>query len=165
MKRIRMEKAELKSWEEVDQALKAIAEAQNEISIVEAGMNLQIDEIKKAYDEKIRSYKDNIKKQELLIKDFSSGRRDDMKGKSRELTFGTVGFRKSTKLVLPKTLARVVASLKKAGMADCVTVKETVNKDILKTYPEQDILKVGGSLKVEDTFWYETKSIALSKEV
>ena len=55
----------------------------------------------------------------------------------------------------------MIAALRKRGMEDCISVKETVNKDILKQYDEQRILEVGGSLKVEDAFWYETKQAEL----
>lgn len=157
MKRVRMEEPHLKSWEDVNEALRLIAEAQNEIAMVEAGMNVQIDTIKMTYEEKISEYKKQIKQQELLIKEFTTDRKDQLDGKTKDLTFGKVGFRKSTKLQLPKTLDRVIAALRKKGMDDCISVKETVNKDILKQYDEQQILDVGGSLKVEDAFWYETK--------
>lgn len=157
MKRVRMEEPHLKNWEDVNEALRLIAEAQNEIAMVEAGMNVQIDTIKMTYEEKISEYKKQIKQQELLIKEFTTDRKDQLDGKTKDLTFGKVGFRKSTKLQLPKALDRVIAALRKKGMDDCISVKETVNKDILKQYDEQQILDVGGSLKVEDAFWYETK--------
>lgn len=161
MKRVRMEEPELKTWEDVNQALRLIAEAQNEIAMVEAGMNVQIDTIKLTYEEKIKEYKKQIKQQELLIKEFTTDRKDQLDGKTKDLTFGKVGFRKSTKLQLPKVLDKVIAALRKNGMEDCIIRKETVNKDILKQYDEQQILEVGGSLKVEDAFWYETKQVDL----
>ncbi len=157
MKRVRMEEPHLKNWEDVNEALRLIAEAQNEIAMVEAGMNVQIDTIKMTYEEKILEYKKQIKQQELLIKEYTTDKKDQLDGKTKDLTFGKVGFRKSTKLQLPKALDRVIAALRKKGMDDCISVKETVNKDILKQYDEQQILDVGGSLKVEDAFWYETK--------
>lgn len=162
-KRVRMEAASLKTWEEVDQSLKEIADAQNEISIIESAMNMQIDAIKSVNDDKIKSYRDEIKKQELLIKEYTTDYKDDLKGRSRDLTFGKVGFRKSTRLMLPKAVDKVIKSLRKNDMSDCIVVKETVNKDVLKTYDEKDILKVGGSLKVEDTFWYETKQVSIQE--
>lgn len=161
MKRVRMEEPELKNWEDVNEALRLIAEAQNEIAMVEAGMNVQIDAIKLTYEEKIQEYKKQIKQQELLIKEFTTDKKDQLDGKTKDLTFGRVGFRKSTKLQLPKALEKVIATLKKKGMEDCISVKATVNKDILKQYPEEEILAVGGSLKVEDAFWYETKQAEL----
>lgn len=161
MKRVRMEEPELKTWEDVNQSLRLIAEAENEIAMVEAGMNVQIDTIKQTYEEKIREYKKQIKQQELLIKEFTTDKKDQLDGRTKDLTFGKVGFRKSTKLQLPKVLDKVIAALKKNGMDDCIIRKETVNKDILKQYKEQQILDVGGCLKVEDAFWYETKQVDL----
>ncbi len=161
MKRVRMERPELKTWDDVNEALRLIAEAQNEIAMMEAGMNVQIDTIKQAYEEKVQEYKKQIKQKELLIKEFTTDKRDQLDGKTKDLTFGKVGFRKSTKLQLPKALDKVIAALRKRGMEDCISVKETVNKDILKQYDEQRILEVGGSLKVEDAFWYETKQAEL----
>lgn len=161
MKRVRMEGSELKNWEDVNEALRLIAEAQNEIAMVEAGMNVQIDTIKLTYEEKIEGYKKQIKQQELLIKEFTTDNKEQLNGRTKDLTFGKVGFRKSTRLQLPKALDKVIAALRKKGMEDCISVKETVNKDILKQYDEQQILDVGGSLKVEDAFWYETKQVDL----
>ena len=164
MGRTRIETPHLRSWEEVNDALRIIAEAQNEISIVESGMNMQIDAVKEVHEAKIKEYRETIKRQELLVKEYTSDRRDELNGKSKDLTFGKVGFRKSTKLILPKALDRVISSLRKNGMDSCIVLKESVNKDVLKTYPEEDILKVGGSIKVEDTFWYETKGVELARE-
>lgn len=66
--------------------------------------------------------------------------------------------------MLPKMIEAVLENLKKFNMHDCINTKESVNKDILKTYSPDVILNIGGTLKTEDTFWYETKRDALSKE-
>ena len=160
--RKRMETPMLQDWDAVDMALKAIAN--NELAVINGSMNMQINALKEASDSMAKPYKEEIKKQELLIKEFTQANRADMKGKSRRLTFGTVGFRASTKLSLPKEIKKVITLLKKSGMEDCITVKEGVNKDILKTYDERDILKVGGKLSREDTFYYETEQTAVSEE-
>ncbi len=162
--RKRMETPMLQDWDAVDMALKAIAEANNELAVINGSMNMQINALKEASDSMAKPYKEEIKKQELLIKEFTQANRADMKGKSRRLTFGTVGFRASTKLSLPKEIKKVITLLKKSGMEDCITVKEGVNKDILKTYDEKDILKVGGKLSREDTFYYETEQTAVAEE-
>jgi phage host-nuclease inhibitor protein Gam len=94
---------------------------------------------------------------ELQLKEFTLLNKADLSGKTKELAFGRLGFRMSTRLVLPKVADGVIAQLKKMGMADCVSVKEQVNKEILKTYEEKTILAVGASLEKKDTFWYETK--------
>ena len=146
MGRKRMEEPALKSWEEVDSTLKQIREAEIALSKISADAERCMIDIREQAETEAQPYKDKIKRMELHLK-----------GKTKEMPFGRVGFRLSTKLVLPKVVETVINSLKKYGMADCVVVKETVNKEILKTYDEATILAVGASLKKEDTFWYETK--------
>lgn len=161
--RKRMENAMLGSWEDVDMALKAIAAANNELAVINGSMNMQIDALKEASDNMAQPYREEIKKQELLIREFVQANRNEMKGKSRKLTFGTVGFRMSTKLALPREVKKVIALLRRNGMDDCITIKEGVNKDVLRTYAEKDILKVGGKLKKEDVFYYETDKLTISE--
>ena len=164
--RKRMEDPVLRDWNEVDSALKAIAEAENQIAILESSMNIQINALKEGFAEKAEPYKEAIKKYEVMIKEYVSENKGDLSGKSKELNFGKVGFRFSTKVSLPKKLDKLIQTLRKHGMEDCITVKETVNKDVLKTYDEKDIIKVGATLKKEDTFWYETKKEeSLKKDV
>lgn len=163
MARKRMEEPVLKSWDEVDSTLKKIREAEIEISKISADMEKCILDIKEKADEEAAPFRDEIKKLELQLKEYTTLNKDELKGKSREMTFGSVGFRLSTRLVLPKMVDKVIKQLRKSGMGDCVIVKESVNKEILKTYDEKTILMVGASLKKEDTFWYETKQEDLSE--
>ena len=149
MARKRMEDPSLKSWDEVNAALKLIRDNEIELELIEADMGKKIADIKEQAAEQAVPYRDDIKKLELQVK-------------SREMDFGKVGFRMSTKLMLPKQVEKVIKTLKKYGMGDCITVKESVNKDILKTYDEKTILSVGETLKKEDTFWYETNREELS---
>ena len=147
MARKRMEDPSLKSWDEVNAALKLIRDNEIELELIEADMGKKIADIKEL---------------ELQVKEFVTLNKAELKGKSREMDFGKVGFRMPTKLMLPKQVEKVIKTLKKYGMGDCITVKESVNKDILKTYDEKTILSVGGTLKKEDTFWYETNREELS---
>lgn len=159
--RKRIETPTLNNWNEADQSLKAIAEAENELAIIVASMNMQVDAIKEAADKAAKPYKELIKKHELMIKEYAGDNKESLDGKSKNLTFGKIGFRLSTKVVLPKLLDKVIKNLRKYEMEDCIIQKETVNKDVLKTYEEKDILKVGGSLKKEDLFYYETRKDAI----
>ncbi len=162
MARKRVTEPQLKNWEEVDQCLKVMSDAENEITRIEAEMNRQIAEIKKAAEEGARCHKEMIKQNEGKIKEFTTVHKDELKGKSKVLTFGKVGFRLSTKLLLPSSVADVILKLRENGMLDCINVKETVDKEAVKNYGEEDILKIGGYLQKSDTFWYETDKDALS---
>ena len=158
MGRKRMEEPALKSWEEVDSMLKQIREAEIAVTDISTTAEKLILDIKQQAEEDAQQYKDKIKQYELQVKEFTTVHRDEMlPAKSKEMTFGQVGFRMSTKVILPKKVERVIAKLKKLGMGDCIITKETVDKDILKTYDEKTILEVGGTLKKSDAFWYETK--------
>lgn len=158
MGRKRMEDPELKSWEEADNTLKQIREAEIALSDISTTAEKLILDIRQQAEEDAQPYKDSIKKMELQLKEFTTQHRADMlPAKSKEMTFGLVGFRVSTKVMLPRKLERVITKLKKLGMADCIITKETVDKDILKTYDEKTIMEVGGTLKKTDAFWYETK--------
>lgn len=162
MARKRVTEPQLKSWEEVDLCLKEIADAENEIKSIEAEMNKKIAELKKDAEEGARQHKEVIKQNEGKIKEYSTVHKDEMKGKSKLLTFGKVGFRLSTRLLLPSAISDVIVKLRENGMFDCINVKETVDKDVIKNYGEEDIQKIGGYLQKSDTFWYETDKEALA---
>lgn len=163
MPRKRMEEAALKSWEEADAVLKQIRDAELELTRITGDMEKCINDVRQHAEEEAAPYKDEIKKLELQLKELTSLNKGELKGKSRELAFGAVGFRMSTSLVLPKVTDGVIRTLKKLGMGDCINIKETVNKDVLKTYDEKTILLVGASLKKKDTFWYETRREELAE--
>lgn len=165
MARKRVTEPQLKSWEEVDECLKIMSDAENQLSVITAQMNAAIAEAKKAAEEQAAEYKERIKQNEGKIKEFTTIRKEDLKGKSKQLTFGTVGFRQSTKLLLPSDTAEVILKLRENGMADCINVKETINKDTVKSYPEEEILRIGGYLQRSDSFWYETDKDTLAEAV
>lgn len=165
MARKRVTEPQLKSWEDVDACLKVMGDAENEISVITAEMNAAIAQAKKEAEERAAQFKETIKQNEGKIKEFTTIRKEELKGKSRQLTFGTVGFRQSTKLLLPSDTAEVILKLRENGMADCINVKETINKDTVKSYPEEDILRIGGYLQRSDTFWYETDKDTLAESV
>lgn len=165
MARKRVTEPQLKSWEDVDACLKVMGDAENEISVITAEMNAAIAQAKKEAEERAAQFKETIKQNEGKIKEFTTIRKEELKGKSRQLTFGTVGFRQSTKLLLPSDTAEVILKLRENGMADCINVKETINKDTVKSYPEEDILRIGGYLQRSDTFWYETDKDTLAEAV
>lgn len=163
MARKRVTEPQLMSWEQVDDCLKVMSDAENQISVITAEMNAAIAEIKSDAEKRAAQFKETIKQNEGKIKEFTTIRKEDLKGKSKQLTFGTVGFRQSTKLLLPSDTAEVIVKLRENGMADCINVKETINKDTVKSYPEDDILRIGGYLQKTDTFWYETDKDRLAE--
>jgi phage host-nuclease inhibitor protein Gam len=149
-----------KTWADVDDALKKIAEAELDLVDIEGEMNKQIQGIKLTASQEAEPINDRIASLGKDIKAFVEEHRDELDGKTKMLNFGKTGFRLSTKVVLPKPkekLAAIIKSLKARKMTDCIVTVENINKDVLKSkYTEDEIIRVGASLKKEDTFWYET---------
>lgn len=148
----------LRTWDDVNQVLMEIAEAEIRLAQIEGTMNVRINEAKEEAERCAAPIKAKVEQLGKQIKEFAELNRPDFgKAKSKVLTFGEVGFRASTSVVIKKALEEhIVGNLRKLGMGDCVRVVESVNKDVLATYPVDKIVQAGASLKKSDTFWYQT---------
>ena len=149
-------KPEFTLWSEVDNAFREIIECEGCIDEVEVDMNRRITEVKADAEQRTKPMRERISTLETQIRDFVSAHRAELNGKTRTLNFGQTGFRLSTKLVVPSgKIPDVLEALKRHKMSDCITTKTTVNKEALKKYKSEDILKTGAYLRSDDEFWYE----------
>ncbi len=157
----------LHSWEDVNDALRQIAEAQLTLNDIEGEMQKQIVGAQKIAEQESKPHQAEIKRLEQEISRFATEHRDDMgKSKSRVLTFGTVSFRISTSVSLPRAkekLEEIIRRLKSRNMKDCVVTKETVSKDALKKYGKDTVLAVGATWKQEDVFGYDLNLVKLEQ--
>lgn len=150
----------LHNWQEVDDALRQIGEHDRDIKAAENVMNEQIAAAKAAATARVQPLKEQVAELELALKEFALAHRDDMDGrKSKQLSFGSVGFRRSTKIGLPSAkekIAAIVARLRARGMDECVNQPDPkVDKEALKKYGADIVAEVGATLTVEDVFGYE----------
>jgi phage host-nuclease inhibitor protein Gam len=149
------------SWDEADEALREIGELQRSIEAAEHEMQRLIDAAKEQAGEATQANRLRISELEQRLNAFADSRLEEFaKAKTRELTFGFIGFRKSTKLTLPRggKLAELMRKLKEMHMADCIIYPEPkIDKEALKKYPPGEILAAGAGLEITDNFWYETK--------
>lgn len=160
MARKKLNMITLHSWQECDDALRSIGENTRDIAAIENVMNEQIAAAKAAASDKAAPLKEQIAELELALREYALTHQDDMDGrKSKPLTFGTVGFRRSTRIQLPgakEKLAAIVARLKAKGMSDCVVQPDArVDKEALKKYGAEQVAEVGATLIVEDVFGYD----------
>lgn len=147
---------ELESWTEADLSLKKVAECQLALDTIEAEMNMKINDAKAEAKKLAEPLQLVIEDQKKLIQDYVEGHKAELDGKSKQLTFGRVGFRQSTSVTVPtKKIPRIIENLRKFGMENCIKVTESVNKDILATYESKDIVKIGASVKTVDRFFCE----------
>ena len=162
-----IEAPRLKSWEDVNDALRQIAEAQIALGDIESEMQKQVLGAQKIAEAESKPYQDSIGKLEREIKDFVADHREDMgKTKSKLLTFGEVGFRLSTSVSLPRAKEKVeeiIRRLKARQMTDCIVVEEKVSKEALKKYGEDTVNAVGATWKQKDVFGYEVNIAKLEQ--
>lgn len=162
-----VEAPSLHSWEDVNDALRQIAEAQIALGEIQSDMQKQILGAQKVAEEQSKPLNDNVAKLEREIKSFVTDHRDEMgKTKSVVLTFGEVGFRLSTSVSLPRAkekLEEIIRRLKSRQMTDCIVVEEKVSKEALKKYGEDTVNAVGAMWKQSDVFGYEVNIAKLEQ--
>lgn len=162
-----IEAPSLHSWEDVNDALRQIAEAQIALGEIQSDMQKQILGAQKVAEEQSKPLNDNVAKLEREIKSFVTDHRDEMdKTKSVVLTFGEVGFRLSTSVSLPRAkekLEEIIRRLKSRQMTDCIVVEEKVSKEALKKYGEDTVNAVGATWKQSDVFGYEVNIAKLEQ--
>lgn len=162
-----VEAPSLHSWEDVNDALRQIAEAQIALGEIQSDMQKQILGAQKVAEEQSKPLNDNVAKLEREIKSFVTDHRDEMgKTKSVVLTFGEVGFRLSTSVSLPRAkekLEEIIRRLKSRQMTDCIVVEEKVSKEALKKYGEDAVNAVGATWKQSDVFGYEVNIAKLEQ--
>lgn len=145
------------TWEDVDKALRAIAEKQLTIAEIQGEMNKQINGIKQISALEAKPHQDGIDKLSKDIEAFVTEHRGEIQGKTKELNFGRTGFRISTKIKYNKGIkaADVIAALLKLGRKDCVKTTQTVIADNLKKQTLETLDNVGAYLDRKDEFWLE----------
>lgn len=162
-----VEAPSLHSWEDVNDALRQIAEAQIALGEIQSDMQKQILGAQKVAEEQSKPLNDNVAKLEREIKSFVTDHRDEMgKTKSVVLTFGEVGFRLSTSVSLTRAkekLEEIIRRLKSRQMTDCIVVEEKVSKEALKKYGEDTVNAVGATWKQSDVFGYEVNIAKLEQ--
>lgn len=162
-----VEAPSLHSWEDVNDALRQIAEAQIALGEIQSDMQKQILGAQKVAEEQSKPLNDNVAKLEREIESFVTDHRDEMgKTKSMVLTFGEVGFRLSTSVSLPRAkekLEEIIRRLKSRQMTDCIVVEEKVSKEALKKYGEDTVNAVGATWKQSDVFGYEVNIAKLEQ--
>lgn len=165
MARKRLTATTLESWDEVDRCLAEIGRIDRELGLLEAAQQEQIDAVKaatKAAAEPLQNKKAGL---ELAIQQYAEANRGEfIKAKTRELTFGSVSFRLSTRIVI-KNVGNTLQALKDFGLTSCIRIKEEADKEAMKNLPLETLHAVGASLKQEDAFGYEVKRDAIVEVV
>ncbi|MDR2172662.1 MAG: host-nuclease inhibitor Gam family protein [Burkholderiales bacterium] len=163
MARQRITGTQLDSYDDVDKALKEVGGLKRELAMIEADQNEQIDEIKAAAQEQAKPLNERVKSLETAMKEFCEANKADfMKVKTKELTFGSVGYRLSTKIVIKK-VAECIQSLKDLELFQFIRIKEEPDKEAMKDLDDGTLATVNAARKTENVFGYEIKAEELQE--
>lgn len=81
----------LKDWAEVNDALRSIHEYEHALTEMGVDMSRRIDAVKAEYTKSAEPLQKRVKQLETDVQEYVEAHREDMAGKSRQLTFGRVG--------------------------------------------------------------------------
>jgi len=158
-KRVQAGLIPVSSLEEADKHLAEIAAHQRLIDQQTAQMNERIDAIKAEYSEALEPSRQYIARLEAGLTAYAESNKTTLFGRARSLalTYGTIGYRRSTVL---KTLSKVtwkdvLAALKRRKDKTGLRVKEEVDKDELHTWQDAQLEKLGVQRVVQDNFFYQ----------
>jgi phage host-nuclease inhibitor protein Gam len=147
---------------QAEQALAELAGLDRDLKAIESGLNEGVDQLKVEAKSKAEPLAARRKELETGLATFAQMNKAELftKPKSRELTFGTIGFRKTTKLLTqPKlTLAMVLEKIKAYGFTEAVRCKENVDKDAMRDWPDERLALVGVKRQSGDEFFIELKT-------
>lgn len=152
----------------VDNELKRLCEILVNIAEIEGQVSLACNAIKEQYAERIQELNNgaNFIKQE--IENFCNANKAAFVDKrSKELVFGTIGYRVSKSVSLPRNKDKIESlceSIKKFGFKDCISYEEKPNKEALCELDDVALVKLGLKRVVKDNFRIEPKLESLQRE-
>lgn len=154
MARKRIEGTALQSWDDVDATLAEIGKVDRELALIESAANERIEETRAAMKTAAQAHLDKKAGLELAIKEYCDANRAEFaKVKSKTLTFGEVGYRLSTKIMI-KRVAETLQALKDLALTSFIRIKEEPDKEAMKGMTDDLLAEVGAARKTENVFGY-----------
>lgn len=161
--------------EAADKALARLAELKRTVDAENLRLNEAIDRLKANVAEVTASPLAEAAALEAALASFAETRKPDLfaKLRSQTLTFGVIGFRRSSEVKpQPKTTWGTIKERIKAlvtgqdgdPFAAAIRVKEDVNRDVLKEWPEERLTSVGARIVAKDSFYYELNTQEIKGE-
>ncbi|MBR8463636.1 host-nuclease inhibitor Gam family protein [Campylobacter sp. faydin G-24] len=148
---------QINSFSDVDIALKRLCEVSVGIEKINGEVTLECNRIKEARKsevERLESEKNFIEQQITLF--CEDNKAEFVEKRSKEFTFGEIGYRISKSVSLPRVKAKLeslISSIKAFGLSkECLIYEEKPNKDALTELKDEDLVKLGLKRVVKDNF-------------
>jgi phage host-nuclease inhibitor protein Gam len=166
MARKRLE-SPIEDWTAADEVVRKIGQIDREIKAEEAELQKTINEAKAKTAKAVKTKGDQRKMLLLQLAVFAAAHPEEFKkAKTKKLNFGSLGYRWSSKVVLPSgkgAAAKLVADLEALGLKDCVRIKKSPDKDKIKALDAATLAQLGVRLDEKDTFWCEPDLVKIQE--
>lgn len=148
---------QINSFNDIDLALKRVCELSVGIEKINGEVTLECNRIKEARKsevERLENEKNFIEQQITLF--CEDNKHEFAEKRSREFTFGEIGYRISKSVSLPRVKTKLEAllnAIKAFGLAkECITYEEKPNKEALAELNDSDLVKLGLKRTIKDNF-------------
>lgn len=157
----------IQNFDDVDAALKELCECEVALTKIEGKVTLECNEIKERYKAKTEPLVNKAAFIRQEITNFCEANKAEFSQKrSKELVFGTIGYRLSKSVSLPRVKEKVeslIKAIKSYGFKDCISYTEKPNGEALAELDDGDLVKLGLKRVVKDNFRIEPKLEQLDK--
>ncbi|MBF0370678.1 MAG: host-nuclease inhibitor Gam family protein [Magnetococcales bacterium] len=157
----------VRDLEHANQVLGEIAHLKRNISAIETDMNQSIDRIKAAAEAFAAPRRSRLDALTAGLTAFAEYHKEGLfkKKRSVDLAFGHLGFRRSSE-IKPKPRSKwalILNRIKELGYRDAIRIREDVNREALRDWPEERLAMVGARRMDKDLFWFELKEEGLGE--
>lgn len=144
-------------WVAADELIARIGDLQLEVADAEATAKDAINEAKLDLAEKVKPLHEAIDLNIRSLEVFAATHRDEFgKNRSRKLSFGTLGWRRSTSIrIKKKTMQLIKEIFIRSQAARLIRVKETVDKEALARLTDEQLAEVQARRESRDVFFVE----------
>lgn len=154
----------LETLDDVNLAMRDIGLWQKELEAIDNEANKKIAEVKTKASRDGEELRERISGTVAKIQAFAEYNKDEYFAdrKSVELSFGSMGWRKSTSISVKKTTLELLRKLK---MVACIRVKEEPDKEAMAALDDETLASVDAVRKVKNDFFVEAKTEEINKEL
>ena len=147
---------EIKSYEDVNLTLKRLAELSVALEKINGEVTLECNRIKESRASEVERINNEKKYLEQCITNFCEDNKGDFAEKrSKEFTFGTIGYKLTKSVTLPRIKEKVeklLVALKSYGCTKCIKYEETIDKDEIVELDDSTLVKLGLKRTIKDNF-------------
>ena len=147
---------EIKNYEDVNLTLKRLVELRVTLEKINGEVTLECNRIKEARASEVERINNEKKYLEQCIANFCEDNKGDFADKrSKEFTFGTIGYKLSKSVSIPRVkekLEKLIKAIKSYGHSECIVYEEKIDKDALVELDDSSLVKLGLKKTIKDNF-------------